>query len=107
MPAVTIYHNPACGTSRNTLAMIRNAGTDPCAVVQAFGPASNLPTPINATQAERGARVVAGLFNSNAAEAAPKAVVQKMDTITVTAPRIKHVTMETMVVTASRSTRQA
>jgi arsenate reductase len=24
--AVTIYHNPACGTSRNTLALIRNAG---------------------------------------------------------------------------------
>lgn len=27
--AVTIYHNPACGTSRNTLAMIRNAGIEP------------------------------------------------------------------------------
>lgn len=26
---VTIYHNPACGTSRNTLAMIRSAGVDP------------------------------------------------------------------------------
>ena len=25
----TIYHNPACGTSRNTLAMIRNAGIEP------------------------------------------------------------------------------
>ena len=30
-PAVTIviYHNPECGTSRNTLAMIRNAGIEP------------------------------------------------------------------------------
>ncbi len=27
--AITIYHNPACGTSRNTLAMIRNAGIEP------------------------------------------------------------------------------
>ncbi|TDF63851.1 arsenate reductase (glutaredoxin) [Cupriavidus sp. L7L] len=27
--SVTIYHNPACGTSRNTLAMIRNAGIAP------------------------------------------------------------------------------
>jgi arsenate reductase len=27
--AVTIYHNPACGTSRNTLALIRNAGVEP------------------------------------------------------------------------------
>lgn len=26
---VTIYHNPACGTSRNTLAMIRQSGEDP------------------------------------------------------------------------------
>lgn len=26
---VTIYHNPACGTSRNTLALIRNAGIEP------------------------------------------------------------------------------
>ena len=26
---IIIYHNPACGTSRNTLAMIRNAGIEP------------------------------------------------------------------------------
>ena len=26
---VTIYHHPACGTSRNTLAMIRATGTEP------------------------------------------------------------------------------
>lgn len=26
---VTIYHNPKCGTSRNVLAMIRNAGVEP------------------------------------------------------------------------------
>jgi arsenate reductase len=26
---VIIYHNPACGTSRNTLALIRNAGVEP------------------------------------------------------------------------------
>jgi arsenate reductase (glutaredoxin) len=26
---VTIYHNPACGTSRNALALIRNAGIEP------------------------------------------------------------------------------
>ena len=29
MSDVTIYHNPKCGTSRNTLAMIRNAGLEP------------------------------------------------------------------------------
>jgi arsenate reductase (glutaredoxin) len=26
---ITIYHNPACGTSRNVLALIRNAGVEP------------------------------------------------------------------------------
>jgi arsenate reductase len=30
--AVTIYHNPACGTSRNTLALIRNAGIEPMVI---------------------------------------------------------------------------
>ncbi len=29
MSQITIYHNPACGTSRNTLAMIRNSGAEP------------------------------------------------------------------------------
>lgn len=29
---ITIYHNPACGTSRNTLAMIRAAGYEPTVV---------------------------------------------------------------------------
>ena len=27
--AITIYHNPDCGTSRNTLALIRNSGAEP------------------------------------------------------------------------------
>lgn len=29
MTDITIYHNPKCGTSRNTLAMIRNSGVEP------------------------------------------------------------------------------
>jgi arsenate reductase len=32
MTAVKIYHNPACGTSRNTLALIRNAGVEPTVI---------------------------------------------------------------------------
>ena len=28
MPDITIFHNPACGTSRNTLALIRHAGLE-------------------------------------------------------------------------------
>jgi arsenate reductase len=30
--SVTIYHNPDCGTSRNTLALIRNAGIEPTVI---------------------------------------------------------------------------
>jgi arsenate reductase len=29
MAAITLFHNPACGTSRNTLAAIREAGHEP------------------------------------------------------------------------------
>lgn len=32
MADVTIYHNPDCGTSRNTLALIRNSGIEPTIV---------------------------------------------------------------------------
>ena len=37
---VTIYHNPACGTSRNTLAMIRNAGIEPTVIEYLTSPPS-------------------------------------------------------------------
>ena len=43
---VVIYHNPACGTSRNTLAMIRNAGIEPHVV-------EYLKTPPNRTLIRR------------------------------------------------------
>ena len=29
MTEITIYHNPSCGTSRNTLALIRHSGVEP------------------------------------------------------------------------------
>ena len=32
MTAITIYHNPACGTSRNVLALIRNSGVEPTVI---------------------------------------------------------------------------
>ena len=32
MAEITIFHNPACGTSRNTLALIRHAGIEPIVV---------------------------------------------------------------------------
>lgn len=32
MSDITIYHNPACGTSRNVLALIRNSGEEPVVI---------------------------------------------------------------------------
>ena len=32
MSTITIYHNPACGTSRNTLGLIRNSGEEPTVI---------------------------------------------------------------------------
>jgi arsenate reductase len=37
---VTIYHNPACGTSRNTLAMIRQSGEEPVVIEYLKAPPS-------------------------------------------------------------------
>jgi len=34
----TIYHNPACGTSRNTLALIRAAGIEPAVIEYLLNP---------------------------------------------------------------------
>lgn len=38
--SVTIYHNPQCGTSRNTLALIRNAGVEPQIIEYLIDPPS-------------------------------------------------------------------
>lgn len=40
MTDITIYHNPACGTSRNTLAMIRNSGVEPTVIEYLLNPPS-------------------------------------------------------------------
>lgn len=37
---VTIYHNPACGTSRNTLGLIRHAGIEPTVIEYLKNPPS-------------------------------------------------------------------
>lgn len=37
---VTIYHNPGCGTSRNTLALIRHAGIEPTVIEHLKNPPS-------------------------------------------------------------------
>jgi arsenate reductase (glutaredoxin) len=43
MTAITLYHNPNCGTSRNVLAFIREAGIEPTVI-------EYLKTPLNAQQ---------------------------------------------------------
>ena len=40
MPKITIYHNPQCGTSRNTLALIRNSGVEPEVIEYLVAPPS-------------------------------------------------------------------
>lgn len=37
---ITIYHNPACGTSRNNLAMIRQSGEEPVVIEYLKNPLS-------------------------------------------------------------------
>ncbi|EHK71291.1 arsenate reductase [Pseudomonas psychrotolerans L19] len=44
--AITIYHNPACGTSRNVLGLIRNSGVEPTII-------HYLETPPDRAQLER------------------------------------------------------
>ena len=40
MSEITVFHNPACGTSRNVLALIRNAGIEPRVVEYLRNPPS-------------------------------------------------------------------
>ncbi|WP_426444805.1 arsenate reductase (glutaredoxin) [Siccibacter colletis] len=42
MSEITIYHNPQCGTSRNTLALIRNSGVEPRVVLYLENPPSRV-----------------------------------------------------------------
>ncbi|RYH65507.1 MAG: arsenate reductase (glutaredoxin) [Alcaligenaceae bacterium] len=46
MSTITIYHNPACGTSRNVLALIRNSGAEPTVI-------EYLKTPLERATLER------------------------------------------------------
>lgn len=41
MSNITIYHNPACGTSRNTLELIRNSGNEPTIIYYLDTPPSH------------------------------------------------------------------
>jgi arsenate reductase (glutaredoxin) len=61
---VTIYHNPNCGTSRNTLAMIRQSGEEPAVIEYLKNPPSRerlveliaaMAIPVRAVLREKGA----------------------------------------------------
>jgi arsenate reductase (glutaredoxin) len=63
MADVTIYHNPDCGTSRNTLALIRNTGIEPAIIEYLTTPPSRetlvslidrMEIPVRALLRERG-----------------------------------------------------
>ncbi|MEJ5143236.1 arsenate reductase (glutaredoxin) [Gluconobacter albidus] len=60
---VTIYHNPACGTSRNVLALIRNAGIAPAIIeylktppsrAELFDLIARMGVPVRAVLREKG-----------------------------------------------------
>ena len=60
---VTIFHNPGCGTSRNTLALIRNSGVEPEVVLYLEVPPSkdllmklinDMDIPVRAVLREKG-----------------------------------------------------
>jgi arsenate reductase len=63
MTDVVIYHNPSCGTSRNTLALIRHAGIEPTVIEYLISPPSKdklrelvaaMGTPVRALLREKG-----------------------------------------------------
>lgn len=63
MSSVTIYHNPACGTSRNVLGLIRNAGIEPTIIEYLKTPPSRdelkgliarMDVPVRAIMREKG-----------------------------------------------------
>jgi arsenate reductase len=70
---ITIYHNPACGTSRNTLALIRNSGVEPQVIEYLKNPPSRdelaglirrMDVPVRAVLREKGTPYAAlGLGN--------------------------------------------
>ena len=55
---VVIYHNPACGTSRNTLALLRHLGVEPRVVEYLKTPPSRAVLQALANQIEGGARTL-------------------------------------------------
>lgn len=60
MNEITIYHNPNCGTSRNTLAMIRNSGVEPTIIYYLETP----PTALLQSLSSRYAKLTISLLRS-------------------------------------------
>ena len=64
-PDIVIYHNPDCGTSRNTLAMIRNAGIEPHVIEYLKTPPARVPAGV-ADRAHGRLRAVGAAREGNA-----------------------------------------
>lgn len=56
MASVTIYNNPACGTSRNALAMILASGEDLVILDYLNASSTSFPIPISATSSRKAAK---------------------------------------------------
>jgi hypothetical protein len=69
-PPSTVTDEDFDKTAATAEALIAAAGSDPCKLLQSLSQASNLPSPINPRQTERGVQVVATLFTA-AADTAP------------------------------------
>jgi arsenate reductase len=62
---ITIYHNPRCGTSRNTLALIRNSGAEPLVIDYLANPPSQ--DTLRALIARAGIKVIDAVRTKEAA----------------------------------------
>jgi hypothetical protein len=69
-PPSTVTDEDFDKTAATAEALIAASGSDPCKLLKSLSSASNLPSPINPRQTERGVQVVAALFTA-AADTAP------------------------------------
>lgn len=100
---VTIWHNPACGTSRNTLAMIRATGVEPVIV-------EYLKTPPDAASLAAAAAAVGGaraLLRTKGTPAAELGLETADDAAILAAMALQPILINRPVVFAPRGTRLA
>ncbi len=85
---ITLFHNPACGTSRNVLGMIRSAGHEPDVIEYAAAGWSG--DQLQALFAEAGLRPREALREKEAAAAAPELLEPEATDDDILAAMIRH-----------------